>query len=622
MSNTLPTYPASGGTPTDEDVGPHPSGKRASAPRVMVSPNDMINRGRLSLESWLRVLPSKLAEEERKKLAHRDDLSTRGIARYFRNLSATCWTQNAWYSLWNLSDNETQIPIQKMFNNQLMTYDGKGALNLIKSDAIIPLFPPGEPEKWPNLVLTSNHARAWQGSDLVEILEGQERMARDAFGKPLPMYRLTHAEQQPDVGGKTIMVLACHTQRDLLLNGADLIERRCELEEDPNRHSPEKRSIANMSPAAMRLAKLALKTMAEPESQPLIDLGRAHENFIKEPYIANELMRRGHEDVNYPDNHPIIIRSDAASIAQHIKGQGFSKGCNTMTDMMRFMWLEYKQLGPHMQIRDSDGQLRAMTDKDMQTIIGNMALLAVCPGEVPLTNEEKYTLGITRTSIHNKHDLTAGHLVNPDASEYDPWADKLIEIEGSREAMGHSVKCALGAMDRAGFIMDPIKGRTDPAYREAQDAVRAFYASCYQQHAMTTLCLSYNAAEQRNELYLQFAPGINRADEAKLERDVLREFHHAGFAKATISSDFSNHRRSRIILNGATTVDIGTDAEAIRRCQTALREFETAHSGELVIAREVDTSLTRMAKQASRPVLGSYSAVTVQNSVRAMGHRE
>lgn len=587
----------------------------------MFSPNAMMYQARMGLESWLRLLPRDIADEEREKMTHREDLSTREMASYFRQLSATCWAQNAWHSLWNLRDHETQIPIQKEFNNQLMTYDGKDGLNRIKSDDIIALFPPGKQSKWPNLVLTSNHARAWQGSDLVEILEGQERMAQDAFGKPLPMYRLTHAEQRPNVAGKTIMVLACHTQRDLLLNGADLIERRCDLEEDPNRHSPEKRSIAHMSPAAMRLAKLALKTMAEPESQPLIDLARAHEKFVNEPYIANDLMRRGHEDVNYPDTHPIIIRSDAASIAQHLKAQGFSKGCNTMTDMLRFMWLEYKQLGEHMKIRDPDGHLRAMTDKDMQSIIGNMALLTVCPGEVPLTKEEKYTLGITRTTIHNKHDLTAGHLVNPDASEYDPWADKLIEIDGTHDEMGHSVKGALGTKNKPGFIMDPAKGRTDPAYREAQDAVRALYASCYKQQAMTTVCLSHNAAEQRNELFLQFAPGISRADEAKLEQDVLKVFRKEGFAEATIASDFSNHRRARLILNADTTTDIGTDAEAIRTCRAALRAFEAAHKSELVIAQEVDASFERMAEKAEKPVLGSFSAAAVQNAGRAMGHR-
>ncbi|MBX9726239.1 MAG: hypothetical protein K2X09_03145, partial [Rickettsiales bacterium] len=83
MSDTLPIR--SDG-PTAEDVGPYPSGKHASAPRVMFSPNAMMKGGALGLESWLRLLPRDIANKEREKMTHREDLSTRGTAQYFRNL--------------------------------------------------------------------------------------------------------------------------------------------------------------------------------------------------------------------------------------------------------------------------------------------------------------------------------------------------------------------------------------------------------------------------------------------------------------------------------------------------------------------------------------------------------
>ena len=623
MSDTIKSNTNASDMPEGGIGDANHTSRTARAPRVTANPQDMFRMARSGLDSWLGLLPNGLAEIVRTDLTNRTDMSTRSVAQQFRDISALVWAHNAWSSVWGMADSANEIPIQREFNNKLWTYDGKGGFNHIISDDVVRLFPQGEPEKWPNIVFTSNHARAWHSGDLAELMEGQEALASDAFGKPLDIHRLEHLPSGapvPDVAGKTIMLMAVHTEKDMFLNGANLIDRRLDLEEDPNKDSPEKRSVAHMSPAAMRLAKLMFKTMAEPASAPLIDLDRAQPRFMDQPYIADDVMRRGNEDVNYPEHHPIIMRADAAAIAQHFKGEGFSKGCSTVTDALRFMWLEYAKLGSHIKLRGNDGSLRDMTDNDMANIISNIALLTISPGEVPLTDAEKYKVGITRTTIHNIHDLTAGHLVNPDIEDYDPWSDRLIQVKGGYEEMGHSVVGSLGKYRQKGALMDPEMAKRDPNYLHAQDAIRAFYASCYHEQAITTLCVSHSAALKRNELYVQFAPGISRADEQAMKADLRSSFNVIGFAKAKVESDFMNRRRARIVLDNNTNLNIEHDVEILRRCKTGLKRFEETHAGHVLIDREAYDYLDGLAKAAAKPVLGAHTAY-IGDRAGAAGHR-
>jgi hypothetical protein len=584
---------------------------------VLINPDDLYYQGKYGLNGWLEALKSLgggLYQDALSALKNTKDLSTRKVANIFRDISKQIWSQNAlasfnplhnrllnpFASLWGISDGAREIPIRREFNNRLWTHNADGTLNHITSDDLAPLFPEGNPEAWPNLVLTSNHARAWQSSDLSDLMKGIERLGHDAGGKPLDLHRLKHKETFPDVTGKTIIALACHTEKDIYLNGAELIDRRLDLEEDPNKGSPDKRSINHMSPAAMRLAKLMIKLMVEPGCGGLVNLDRSdfdhRPEFRNAPFIANDLMLRGSEDPRYTDKHPLILRKDAASIAQHIKLLGYSKGANTVTDALRFVFLEYAKLGELMQIREPGGTLRKATDKDISTLISNIGLLSVAPGEVPLTKAEKYEAGITRVTIHNTEDLTAGHLVNPQEKDYDPWSDKLIQIKGTSHEMGHSIVAALGKDSTPGFIMNPENAKGDRSYQAAQDAVRAFFASNFQKHAITTLCFSHNADERRNELYVQFAPGITRADEKKIEKDLLKALKKQNII-ATAESDLTHRKRVQIVLSRGTDKDIETDAGSIQQCQKAFEALKKTEGSNLLLSQDVDDYMARLLKE-------------------------
>ncbi|MES2983648.1 MAG: hypothetical protein V4735_00480 [Pseudomonadota bacterium] len=489
-----------------------------------------------------------------------------------------------------------------------MTHNTDGSLNSLTSDDLAPLFVAGKPEEWPNLVLTSNHARAGKSSDLSELMQGIEQMAHDAWGKPLDLHRFTKEDRaagKPNVKNKTIIALACHTERDIFLNGAELLDRRLDLEEDKlGNADPSKRTLTHISPASMRLAKLIMKLMVEPDpAMPtLVDLDRATDyKHIDDPFIANDHDRG------------LVLRADAPSIAQHIKLVGYSRGANTVTDALRFLHLEYAKLGPRLQQRSKDGSTHAVTQQEMKQLVGNIGLLSLAPGEVPLTKAERDIVGIHRVTILNTHDLTAGHLVNPDAADYDRWADRLVRIDGTRADSGHSIGEAMGKKGKTGYIMDPAHAN-DAHYRTAQDEVRAFFASNHQKQAIATACFSQEGGE--NVLYAQFAPGISRANEKAVEAHLLACLNDQGFAHATVTSDFADRRRMRIVLDqdGATqpivqyTKDgrlVECSKEKIDRCQNAFAALSQPENGQPFVTQEVLGYMEHVKSQFPANVIGA-----------------
>jgi hypothetical protein len=489
-------------------------------------------------------------------------------------------------------------PMRSRCNDKLWVLDAAQAdVSRVTPDDVAPLFDPRNRAGWPNIILTANHARASSTDDLVELLKGVEQLAGDAGGKPLGVYRLQHGESAPQVTGKTITVLACHTERDIFLNGAELIDRRCALAEDAAGNAdPAKRTLAHMSPAAMRLAKLMLKAMVEPakaNGTALIDLDQAtrERRDAGNPFIA---------DAHRKD---VVLRADANAIAQHFKLVGYSKGANAVTDALRFFYLECAHLGERLKIRGKDGKLHAATEKDIKTLIENIGLLSLAPGEVPLTGPEKHNVGMKRTTILNTHDMTAGHLVNPDAADYDVWSDKLVTIEGTREELGHSIRAALGGGGVPGFIMNPAN-TAKPNYQTAQDDVTAFFASNHHRHAITTLCLSPEGSE--NVMYVQFAPGASRAEERAIGEHIAEVFKNYGFSGVKVESDLANRRRLRVVLDedaqkhpligndAATNRVAAVDHGRINACARAIAALKEREDTGLFITHEAVDYLTNL----------------------------
>ncbi len=468
-------------------------GASADAPFLMLDPEQLYYHGKAYQDVWLRALAwldSGLHGYVKLRLQETKNLSTREIADIFMRISDAVWAHNdtfgLWHRLWGLGASYEKIPIQEKFNNRLCVPNADGkTLDYVKSDDIVPLFASKNPADWPRVFYTSNHARAWRSTDLTELTSGIERLGQDATGKPLDIYRFTHKPPMPnDAAGKTIVLLACSTERDMYRNGARLIHRRLDLLEDPNAQNPAKRTRENISPAALRLAKLLIKTMAEPRSQRLINLDCANidmdPELKKHPFIADHLVRMSGEDIRFEENNPVILRADAAAIADRFRGIGFSLGCNTVTDTVRFFKQECAALGTQLKISCPDGSYRTATEADIRAIISHLELLNLAPGEVPLTQAER-EFGMQRASILNTQDMTAGHLVNPNTAQYDRRQDRLIKIEGAKEHSGHSIVHMLGKAGpngHWGFLMDPANADR-PHYEEAQAAVRRFFSEKY-----------------------------------------------------------------------------------------------------------------------------------------------
>lgn len=585
------------------------NGITAQAPRLLLNPEDLYFNSKMGTDAYLHMLGLFSPDMYRKavdRLQNTRDYSSRKIAGLFDELSDYLWTTNRALSLFGLSDGETSIEIQLKCNHRLWTHNADETLNRITSDMIVPLFREGREDTWPNLLLTSNHARAWRSKDLVELMDGAERIAADGHGRLLDTCRLTRETPPHEAYGKTITVLACHAERDIFHNGAQLIRRRLNLLEDPNRDIPALRTHENMSPAAVRLAKLMLKCMVEPPFAHHIDLDRCieldekgnyRESYPKKwenPYVADEAALQ---------DARIIMRADATHIAQHIKLVAYSRGANTATDALRFFYQECAALGDRLLLRQNDGRLINAASNEgarqIAAIINNVGLLSMAPGEVPLTKAEKEQVGMRRVTLLNTHDLTAGHLINPDKAEYDPWADKLICINGTREDAGHNLVSALGNAHKAGYIMDPARAADDPNYQQAQDEVKAFYASNFGKIAITEMAFARDEGNKSNELHIQCAPGVSRSGKEQVEtllRDKLREH---GFPDAVVYSDLKHRRRIHIILE-ENAPPIAQNPDAVARCHEALHALQNEEGARFFITRDALESLSAMETKSPR----------------------
>ncbi len=566
----------------------------ADAPRVMIDPEKLYYSGKMGMDNYLAMLgniSSKLRENAEHHLKNSKDYSGLEIAEWFESLSNNIWSGNSLWSLFGLSQSGDKIPIQSEFNNNLCTNNGDGDLNRIESKDVATLFKKGSEADWPNLILTSNHARAWRSEDLSQLMQGIERAASDGWGASLNSEILTQHTERVKTKGKNISVLACHTERDIYMNGAQLIRRRHNLLNDRSIDNPAQRTLENISPAAVRLAKLMLKSMMEPQDAHKVDLDREVSEdspvSFKTPFVAQDSLYAGSD---------FTLRVDAARIAQHFKLVGYSRGANTVTDAVRFLYQECATFGDRLKITQKDGSVKAANANDIRTIISNIGILSLAPGEVPLTKAER-DIGIRRITIYNEHDLTAGHLINPDAKDYDPWSDKLIRIKGTREDAGHNIVSALGDATKAGYIMDPANAKNDPEYQSAQDEVKAFFASNFGKHAINELCVFHNAERKQNEFYIQFAPGISRSDEEVLEKEMLGTLRSNGFPKARAYSDLTHRRRMQVILGNEG--DIETNVQALTNCKKSLEVLSEKENGALFIVRSALTYLDECIQKAT-----------------------
>lgn len=371
-------------------------------------------------------------------------------------------------------DNDAPGHASKTYNNGLYTHNEDGSLNHIRSADLLPYFAKGtNPQDWPQLLLTSSHARCDNSKDITDIMDNIHSMLSHIKGKTFDLIRDPWRTQPAK--GKAILVSAVHTQPTSEGNAAAMLMRfnfrkdHPSLDERVNpEHSPEYRGVLGKlekttdpekrkrleadiemlapSPAATRLSKLMLKLMVEnPDS---VDVDRSE--TLDELRACRELPEAP------------ILRSDAAEIAKHLSLQGYSLAANTVNDAMRHFVHELRAT------HEMHGMSREQATRETGRIAHHIVLTCLNGPAVPVTKEE-YDLGIRRTLINSRNDLISYHFLITawgnvqkllGFSDEETRVGKKLEtkclINGTHIHLGHDNDNAMGkGATRGYFLTEP-----------------------------------------------------------------------------------------------------------------------------------------------------------------------
>lgn len=337
-----------------------------------------------------------------------------------------------------LYNNSRERKLIRDYNGRLLVPQENGGMRPVEFDAIHALFK-GAPERWPDLVLTANHALAREPKDIWEVANGVHHLMEQVSGKKIDVIR-DPANPPANAAGHVLIVSACHARENTLLNGARLLTRVHELRSRSSRfnadteHAPGEQSAHYISPAAIQLAHTMLALLVEDPAQ----VGAAQSKLGDLSKYRDCLSAA----IGAPKG-PITLRADAAEVARHIKLAGYSMAGNTVTDAVRLLAYELGVENAFSQKREGRDQATKLGASDIKDIVGSLNVLALAAGEVPLTGPEK-SRGIHRLSILNRHDQVAGHFYVHSHSHYTKGGqDNLILVNGAQHGLGHDPNDAM-----------------------------------------------------------------------------------------------------------------------------------------------------------------------------------
>ena len=318
---------------------------------------------------------------------------------------------------------------EKKFNHQFLTVENK-QIRSVSIEEIDALFPRANeyqsPQNdFPRLILTSSHARAAKDTDVTDITNGIQAMIEQSHEQPLPLLDLDEPPEHRH--GKTLILMACDTERNALLNGASLLKRMNELKRLQRTGKTD--TFEEVSLGAKRLAKLMLRCMAQkPEDVQMDDL-----RPLKE--IGTSIQLRARPEL----------------IAQHFQLIGYSKGGNVVSDAMRYLIHDLTaQNGDEYLVQMNGHALSKPEHKEkVRDLVRNISCMAIAALEVPLTDREK-ELGLRRYSFTNEHDMIANHMPFEGTS-----ADHRYIVKGVKQRAGHAPKDALGTLEgKKGYMIE------------------------------------------------------------------------------------------------------------------------------------------------------------------------
>jgi hypothetical protein len=470
-------------------------------------------------------------------------------------------------------DHEGDTGTNAHLNGKLFTHNYNadaservGSLNEIDPQHIRRLFEDPNPKHWPNLILTSSHARVADHTDVSEPMEGFRSLLRHSFneasqGTPtLDLIRFPEDAASLDPSHKsTIMVSAVDNDHNNIVNGGKLVARlqqlkrihhlqkqqpalsQAELEDEfvqgnklvadalkqeidtdidkntlqpllTNKHVLEDIQGA-ISPAAVKLAKLMLSLIVEDPEQIYAS---------KDAIISPE--------------RPFILREDADKVMQHIKLMGYSRGGNIVTDAERLLIMQLEHEGA-VQTHDH----KPMTVKDINHIMQHTGILCVNPGIYPLSQKEQ-ALGMRRITIRNNIDQISSHFFAEFDEHYPngtPSHDTVYVVNGTAKAHGHDIQDALGNDKHNGYIIDESHAnpKDRAQLRHFRSHIQAFFAACHDKVGISHI---YVDPMHPDHVDLQFSAGVSEENIRANHETIKHAFN--GTHTPHIEKKEKNHR--------------------------------------------------------------------------------
>jgi hypothetical protein len=353
--------------------------------------------------------------------------------------------------------------ITEGLNHQFLVEQEDGTLRAVRAEEIDALFPrrkddASSPDLFPNIVLTSSHARAELPGDITNIIHGIEAMAAHTHKAPLQKAQVDARGIRAGTGD-TLILSACDTEKDPVMNAAVLLERMNDLKRIEK--TGEADDFAHASAGAKRMAKLILRCMAQnPEDVPLDDL----------------------RPLSQTRRAPLVLRPRAELVAQHFQLLGYSKGGNVVSDAMRVLVSELSAKdasgAPLIQFPEVlENRVEDTPENQLlmvRHLVRRIACTSIAALEVPMADAYREA-GVRRVSFNNTHDLISNHMHFEGRPDDEKWT-----IEGSKAKYGHDPEEALGKRDAnnpldytRGYVLDDVrvmrrlKERFAPLYGKA-----------------------------------------------------------------------------------------------------------------------------------------------------------
>ncbi len=463
------------------------------------------------------------------------------------------------------------------YNNRFLSENAQGDVQAVDGDDIVKRF---QQHDWdaqadfPRIIITSSHARAKSVNDMREITHGIAAMTRDASdGKALD---ITPADA-PTQPGQTLMLFACDTERNSGLNAARLIRRVNELRRSVSGDVPD--AFAEISPGAKRIAKLMLKCMAENPQQV---------GDINSPLSLRDTM---------PANGRLVLREDAARIAQHFQLIGYSKGGNVVSDAMRYLVSELTSKG-----RNGNDLVRIYSEMEprpindfgthgVRSLMRNVGFMSIAAREVSMSKHLR-DCGVRRVAFNNRHDSIAFFDNYPHRPRDENWV-----IEGSAAKLGHDPIDAMGSDTASGYMVGDAR---------VKHRLKEFMAPHYGKAAVGHVLFD----ETDGEFNVKFVVAPGTSDELFLEHEntILAALSKAGIANPRLVHTNSNVRSFEL----ESDEDFQHDARAVKKLQQAFKDLRKPTVKGLVIG---DAILTEDIPQHMAKVGGPKAAQTLQKNL-------